>query len=144
MEQKNSSGRTVYLTGTPYPDAQEKFLSAFARPYAKEECLPVSKCLGRITSRPVFARLSSPHYHASAMDGIAVHSADTSGARETRPVVLRQGEQAFWVDTGDPLPAGTNSVVMVEEVHDRGEGHLEIVAPVAPWENVRVDRKSVV
>jgi len=144
LDQKNARGRTIYLENIPYPDAQERFLGAFSGLHAKEECLPVGQCLGRISSRPVFARLSSPHYHASAMDGIAVDSAATSGARETRPVVLRQDEQAFWVDTGDPLPPKTNAVVMVEEVHDRAEGFLEIVSPVAPWENVRVYGEDMV
>ncbi len=144
MDQKNASGRTVYLENIPYRDAQEKFLGAFPAPYDKEELLPVAECSGRITSRPVFARLSSPHYHASAMDGIAVDSSATSGARETSPIVLKQDVDAFWVDTGDPLPPRTNAVVMVEEVHDRGSGALEIVAAVSPWENVRVYGEDMV
>jgi putative molybdopterin biosynthesis protein len=80
------------------------------------ESLPVAECLGRVTAAPVWARISSPHYHASAMDGYAVHADDTTGATETRPKRLVIGQQAFYVDTGDPLPPGTNSVIMIEEV----------------------------
>ena len=144
MDQRNASGRTVYLQNIPYADAREKFLGAFSGLSASEEALPVGECLGRVTSRPVFARLSSPHYHASAMDGVAVQSDSTSGARETLPVVLKAGKDAFWVDTGDPLPSGTNAVIMVEDLHDRGDGELEIVAAVAPWENVRVYGEDMV
>jgi putative molybdopterin biosynthesis protein len=80
------------------------------------ETLPVAECLGRVTAAPVWARISSPHYHASAMDGYAVAAENTAGATETRPKRLAIGEQAFYVDTGDPLPPGTNSVIMIEEV----------------------------
>ncbi len=144
MDQKNASGRTVYLQNIPYAVAQAKFLAALGDIQGAEELLPAADCLGRVTSRPVFARLSSPHYHASAMDGVAVLSDSTSGARETEPLTLKVGTDAFWVDTGDPLPPGTNAVIMVEELHDRGGGALEITSAVAPWENVRVYGEDMV
>ncbi len=50
------------------------------------------------------------------MDGYAVRAEDTAGATETTPKRLVIGEQAFYVDTGDPLPPETNSVIMVEDV----------------------------
>ncbi|KPK31042.1 MAG: hypothetical protein AMK70_12905, partial [Nitrospira bacterium SG8_35_1] len=34
------------------------------------EVISIDDSLGRITAEPVFARLSSPFYNASAMDGI--------------------------------------------------------------------------
>jgi len=51
-------------------------------------------------------------YHAAAMDGVAVRAADTAGATETTPRRLKIGEQAIWVDTGDPLPSGTDAVII--------------------------------
>lgn len=144
MDQKDSSGRTVFLKDIPYPEARDRFLDAFQGLLSREETLPVAECLGRVTARPAFARLSSPHYHASAMDGVAVNAEATFGARETLPKTLHVGKDAFWVDTGDPLPAGTNAVVLVEELRDLGGGHLEIVAPVSPWENVRVYGEDMV
>ena len=59
------------------------------------ESLPVGECLGRVTAAPIWARISSPHYHASAMDGYAVAAENTAGATETRPKRLDIGEQAF-------------------------------------------------
>ncbi|MGE5578871.1 MAG: molybdopterin biosynthesis protein [Bacillota bacterium] len=144
MDQKNASGRTVYLENIPYEDALSKFLSAYSGLRSGEESIPVKSSVGRVTSRPVFARLSSPHYHASAMDGIAVDSSVTSGARETSPILLTPGKDAFWVNTGDPLPEGTNAVIMVEDIHERGDGHLEIIAAISPWENVRVYGEDMV
>src|SRR5262249_44182288 len=78
-----------------------------------------------------------PHYHAAAMDGIAVRAVETLGASETSPLQLRVGSQATWVDTGDPLPPDTNAVIMAEQVQDLGNGCLEILASVAPWQHVR-------
>jgi putative molybdopterin biosynthesis protein len=144
LDQKNASGRTVYLENIPYVDAARRFLSSYSGIRSAEESIPVAASLGRVTSRPVFARLSNPHYHASAMDGIAVDSQTTWGARETSPVLLTPGKDAFWVNTGDPLPDGTNAVVMVEDVHEHSSGQLEIIAAVAPWENVRVYGEDMV
>src|SRR3989304_3722438 len=96
-------GRKVYLEDIPLDVAVERFLtaldevSACARPPG--EALPVAECLGRVTARPVWAALSSPHYHAAAMDGVAVRASETRGASEATPITLRVGDQARWVDT---------------------------------------------
>lgn len=144
LDQRDKSGRTVYLKDIPYQEAQARFMGSLGDSLSGEETLPVQTCLSRVTSKPVFARLSSPHYHASAMDGVAVNAETTFGARETLPKVLQVSRDAFWVDTGDPLPPGTNAVIMVEDLRDLGEGRLEILSPVAPWENVRVYGEDMV
>ncbi|MBM3946628.1 MAG: molybdopterin biosynthesis protein, partial [SAR202 cluster bacterium] len=82
-------------------------------------------------------RRSSPHYHAAAMDGIAVRAEETVGATETSPVRLRHETQFHRVDTGDPVPLGFNAVVMAEHVHDADGATVELQAPVAPWQHVR-------
>ena len=95
--------------------------------------------VGRVTARPVWAVMSSPHYDAAAMDGIAVRAADTVGATETRPVALDVGSQAVWVDTGDPMPAGRDAVVMIEHVQrdPANPDTVRVSDPVAPWQHVR-------
>lgn len=133
------SERTIYLEDAPLAVARERFARAIAPLLARalpEEEIDLEAALGRVTARPVFARLSSPHYHACAMDGIAVRAADTRSARETAPVELQLGVQAHWVDTGDPLPEGTDAVVMVEHVEERGE-RVAIRAAVSPYHHVR-------
>jgi len=131
----------MYLEDIPLEDALSRFWTALERAGAlaplAAESVEVKDALGRVTAEPVFARLSVPHYHASAMDGIAVRAEDTLGATETSPVQLRLDTQAVWVDTGDPLPAAMNAVIMAENVHDLGDGRLEILASVAPWQHVR-------
>ena len=102
--------RNVYLTDIPLDEAHQRLWDALDRVgagrFMPAEAIPVGDALGRITAAPVWAQISSPHYHASAMDGVAVRAADTVGASETSPIRLRLGTQALWVDTGDPLPAG--------------------------------------
>jgi putative molybdopterin biosynthesis protein len=71
------------------------------------------------------------------MDGIAVRARDTIGATETSPIRLAVGDQAAWVDTGDPVPFGFDAVIMVENVHELDSSTLEIQSPVAPYQHVR-------
>ena len=136
-----TSSRDMYLEDIPLEDALASFWSALDRvgalaPLPGEE-VAVDAALGRVTAEAVFARRSVPHYHASAMDGIAVRAEDTLGASESSPLQLRVGQQATWVDTGDALPPETNAVIMAEHVQDLGDGRLEILASVAPWQHVR-------
>ncbi len=104
------------------------------------ETVALDAAAGRVTAAPVWAVVSSPHYHASAMDGYAVSTDRTRGASETRPIRLRVGQDAFYVDTGDPLPPDANAVIMVEEVQlaqgPQGQ-EIEILAAAAPWQHVR-------
>lgn len=115
------------------------------------ERVPLWEATGRVTAAPVWARLSEPHYHASAVDGYAVVAADTVGATETSPKRLAIGTQAVYVDTGDPVPEDKNAVIMVEQVQPvreaPGDGpptHIEIMQPIAPWRNVRLMGEDIV
>jgi putative molybdopterin biosynthesis protein len=111
------------------------------------ESVPLDKANGRVTAEPVWAKISSPHYHAAAMDGYAVSAEDTHGALETRPKALRIGSEAIVVDTGDPLPAGKNAVIMIEHTHlvKNPDGDtIEIMASTAPWRHVRAMGEDMV
>ncbi len=113
------------------------------------EIIPLDEnALGRVLAEPIWAKVSSPHYHASAMDGFAVHANETAGATLTAPITLQIGEQAQYVDTGDPLPEGFNAVIMIEETEAldidgeitsaiREPKAIRIRAAVAPWKHVR-------
>lgn len=107
------------------------------------QSVAVSDSLGRITSEAVFARISSPFYHSSAMDGYAVNFTDTFGASETAPKRLTLGIGATYVDTGDPMPDALNAVIMVEDVTVI-DGQIEFIAPVTPWQNVRTIGEDIV
>ena len=134
--------RKVYLEDIPLDEAWRRFIAALEaaglwRPFDGEE-IPVADALGRVTAEPIWARVSSPAYHAAAMDGYAVRSSDTLGATETAPTRLAVEAQARYIDTGDPLPAWADTLIPIEQVHfiERPPS-IEIPAAVAPWSNVR-------
>ncbi|HEY0998068.1 MAG TPA: molybdopterin-binding protein, partial [Streptosporangiaceae bacterium] len=98
--------------------------------------MPVTEAAGLVTAAPVWATRSSPPFDAAGMDGIAIRAADTLGASETSPVYL--GPDAYdVVDTGDPMPAGRDAVVMREHVHYDAEGRAELLAAAPPYQHVR-------
>jgi putative molybdopterin biosynthesis protein len=113
------------------------------RPIDEEEFLPVYLSAGRITSRAVVARLSNPPFVCSAMDGYAVAFEKTMEADLTNPVSLHKGSDAVPVNTGDPLPNGTNAVIMIEEVEER-EAEIVIRKPAYLWQNVRMVGEDII
>ena len=144
MPDANTHERNIYLHDVPLGEALTNWHAALVANQLLgplgSEIIPLIAALHRVTAEPVWARISSPHYHAAAMDGFAVQSEATRGATETSPLLLRLGEQAIAVDTGDPLPAGMNAVIMIEHTQrvQRPEGDcIEILATVAPWTDVR-------
>ena len=134
-------GRRYYLEDIPLDEAVRRFDAALKEAGAlapsSPETVPIDRCSGRVTAGPVWARISSPHYDASAMDGVAVRSRDTVGATEASPVRLRVGEQAVWLDTGDPMPPDFDAVIMVEVVHEVDASTIEVRSPVPPYHHVR-------
>lgn len=102
----------------------------------EDETVPLARAHGRVLSRPVEALRSSPAFHGAAMDGIAVAAESTFSASARRPLRLKVGRDAFWINTGHPLPAGTNAVIMVEHVNTDGDDVI-IEKAAYPWQHVR-------
>ena len=113
---------------------REACAAAGCPPRVDAVLLPVGDAVGRVTAESVWARRSSPAFDSAAMDGIAVRAAETVGAAETTPVLL---DDFAVVDTGDPLPAGYDAVVMREHVHHTPDGRAELRAAVPPYQHVR-------
>jgi putative molybdopterin biosynthesis protein len=147
--------RNIYLEDIPLDEAWAAFVAALAeanlwRPLPAE-IIPVAEANGRVTAQAVWAKISAPHYHASAMDGYALRAADTESATETAPVrfrLLKTGEDeglverpAQAVNTGHPLPAWANTVVMIEHTQPvtlaDGRPGIELRASLPPWHHVR-------
>lgn len=105
--------------------------------FPKSEKISTVESLGRITTHPVYARLSSPNFHAAAMDGFAVNASVTFGAGPDNPLILEVGKNAWPINTGRPMHEGTNAVVMIEHVNFTDDYTFEIEKAVFPWENVR-------
>ena len=140
--------RNFYLEDIPMDEAQARLLAAL-KACGRADALPgewvtLDEALGRVTAEPVWAWISSPHYHASAMDGYAVRASETVGATETRPVQLRIPDQALPLNTGAPLPLEYNAVIMIEQTQPLGDHAIEIRAPVTPWQHVRMMGEDMV
>ncbi len=112
--------------------------------HLEAEVIPVIHSQGRITAEPIFARISSPPFHCAAMDGIAVKAENTFGATEESPKSLRINKEAFFVNTGNPIPQGTDSVIMIEDVHVLDSDRVEIREAAYPWQHVRAIGEDVI
>lgn len=156
--------KRIYLESTPLHEAISLWLSKIEEvsilKTPKEEVIKVIESLGRVTSEAINAKISSPFYHSSAMDGYAVRFTDTFGASERKPKRLKIGEEAIYVNTGDPLPDGFNAVIMIEDVNiirnqDSGYNNqklneknspefIEIISPATPWQHIRVIGEDII
>jgi putative molybdopterin biosynthesis protein len=146
---------SVFLHDIPLEEARARLQSALEAAglwkVLGSEAIPLDQALGRVTAAPVWARLSSPHYHAAAMDGYALSAADTAGASDRKPIDLPLGSQALYVNTGDPLPAPYDCVIPIEEIEPVGEIHegryptaVRIRRPMTPWSHVRPMGEDIV
>lgn len=108
------------------------------------------EALGRVLAEDVYAKVDSPPFDRSTVDGYAVDSKDVYGASESEPACLTVSGKAevgsmptaeagagrcVETATGAPLPRGANAVIMVEYTKRVGE-RLYVYRPVAPGENV--------
>jgi putative molybdopterin biosynthesis protein len=137
--------RNVYLNMQTLAEARALLFAHFGDCLIRDsETVAVPEAVGRVLAGAVSARISSPHFHAAAMDGIAVRAEETFGASETRPVTLEIGADAFFVNTGHVLPPETNAVIMIEHVVMAAEDRAVIEKPAFPWQNVRKMGEDIV
>jgi molybdopterin molybdotransferase len=95
------------------------------------ETVPVAESLGRVLAEDLAARVTQPPAAVSAMDGYAVRGADVT----TAPAVLRRigavpaggafdsvvgAGECVRIFTGAPLPEGTDTIVIQEDVDADG------------------------
>ncbi len=130
--------RKIYLKTIPVSEALERAKNALDRDaLIGAETVPSCDAAGRVTAAPVFARLSSPSFHAAAMDGVAVRSETTFGAREGEPLRLERGRDYAPVNTGQPLPEWADAVIKIEEIVVEDDAAVLIESAAFPWMHVR-------
>ncbi|ARS90421.1 gephyrin-like molybdotransferase Glp [Natrarchaeobaculum aegyptiacum] len=117
-------------------------------PATGTETIDVERADGRVLAGGIESARNVPHYERAAMDGYAVRAADTFGASERSPEVVRIADgigteatvgpgTAGRVHTGSALPEGADAVVMIEHVTElEATGELEVEDAVAEGENV--------
>ena len=151
---------SVYLKDIPLEEAKKRLFSALEEHgltgTVGQESVPLNEfASGRVLAEGVWAKISSPHYHSSAMDGFAILAINTQDALPSWPLKLVAGEQAFYVDTGDPLPEKTNAVIPIENVEpvyqdgapERDAHHPQAIlirSAVTPWSHIRLLGEDIV
>lgn len=130
----------MYLQDVPLPEAHRRFQQALEHAGLwgplEPESVPLQRALGRVTAEPVWARISSPSVTSAAMDGYAIRTTATQRASDRAPVELSLGDEAVYVDTGDPLPLWADGVAPIEVVEVLTQ-HIRLRAPIPPWTNLR-------
>ena len=131
--------------------ALELLLSNLKTDLLESETIPIEHAYGRVTAEDIKSPEDLPGFERSTVDGYAVISADTFGAKETSPAYLtlkgeipmgevpsfelKRGECAY-IHTGGMLPPGADAVVMVEHASKVDDTLVEIFKAVSPYENV--------
>ncbi len=139
---------TRFLTVVPVEEAV-RAASGLARPVGTET-VSIEGAAGRVLAVDVHADADLPGFNRSTVDGYAVRAAETVGASDALPSLLRllgrvsmgagagftlgTGECAY-VPTGGEVPAGADAVVMVEYAEPLGDEVL-IGRSVAVGENL--------
>lgn len=138
----------TYLTPV---DAIAMILDKLPQQLTHSEKLRIEECYGRIAASDVISAEDLPGFARSTMDGYAVRSADTYGARETLPAYIAVYHEVFMgekpefeikageaakMPTGGMMPAGADAVVMLEHAQVVSDTMIEVMKSVAPGENV--------
>lgn len=135
---KTDVKQKIYLRMKTPQEALEILFNRFKpEPIDAIEEVSVDEACGRITACPIFAKVSSPDQHLAAMDGIAVLAENTYGATERRPMRLKSGSEAIWINTGQVMPDGKNAVIIAEKLNIIDDDTIEISSSAFPWQNVR-------
>lgn len=102
----------------------------------------LSKASNRVLAENIVAPDDSPRFNRSAVDGYALRAEDTRGASQFRPrafIISKKrtirGGEAKQVWTGNPVPEGTDAVVMLENTKEKGN-QIEVWTSLTPGENV--------
>jgi molybdopterin molybdotransferase len=115
------------------------------------ESVPLAECLGRVLAGDIYSDVDIPDFDRSTMDGYAVKAASTFGASEANPAYLdvcgqiKMGVRpeftvlpgrAARIATGGMLPAGADSVIMVEHTDQLDDTTIEVYRSIAPGQHV--------
>ena len=116
------------------------FLERLVRPLAAAHTLPLAQCLGRVLAHDVLASHPVPAHAQASIDGYALHhSVLRSGAwLNERPPAPADTDAAtptpagpcVYVQAGQAMPEGTDTVVHQELVQRGAHGLLQLTFPL--------------
>ena len=113
--------------GGKLPRKEEVMAKLFAAwtPAPETERVPLAEAAGRVLAEDLAAQYSIPVVRASAMDGIAVRSADfQDGMPDTARWQL--GRDYVRADTGDDFPDEFDTTIPIEQVKLLPDGGVEL------------------
>lgn len=135
--------RNTYIDNIEVEEAKRAYFNRLNITVEYEE-VSIMDSLGRITFEAIHANTSSPNYNAAAMDGICVVSSDTSNATESKPLTLRLDKDFKYINTGNQIVEPYDSVIMIEDCIDLGEGKIQILHAAYPWQHIRQIGEDIV
>lgn len=104
-----------------------------------------------VLAQDVHSDINMPPFDKAMMDGYAVLGADIAGASADKPAVLKVIEEipagaipqktvgsgkSSRIMTGAPMPAGADTVVMVEDTRPGADGTVHILTPTGAGKNI--------
>lgn len=141
----------AYLNVVRVDEALNELKMRFEAFKPETEVVSLNKALNRVLAEDLYAGEHLPSFRRSMVDGYAIVAADSHGASEQAPMVLRctgsveMGKhatvnvatgEAVYVPTGGEIPLGADAVIMVE--------HTELLDPdIALYTTVAVGENIV-
>ncbi|MDI6729811.1 MAG: molybdopterin molybdenumtransferase MoeA, partial [Thermodesulfovibrionales bacterium] len=110
-------------------DALKLIINSISEGYLSIERLKIEECYGYIIASDVIAPEDLPAFSRSTVDGYALNSRDTFGAKESSPAYIAVKHEIFMgsvpdfklgtgesakIPTGGMLPEGADAVLMLE------------------------------
>ncbi|MGC2211062.1 MAG: molybdopterin biosynthesis protein [Candidatus Korobacteraceae bacterium] len=136
-------------------EAEQRFRAHLRLAPLGEERVGLAQALGRVLAREIASGVDVPGFDRSNVDGFAVRAADTAGASDDCPRLLRLNREvltpgvesgaavaegtATILATGGMVPRGADAVLMVEYTdvrEENGELQIEVHRAVAPGEAI--------
>lgn len=139
------------LTVTSLSDANRIATDQFAGLRTEREMIVLEQALKRVLAEDICSREFIPGFDRSTVDGYAVKSADVFGCSDAIPALLTLvGEvgmgqspafsvgsgQCAGVPTGGEVPAGADTMIMVEYTEKIADGQIAVYKPAAPGANM--------
>ncbi len=125
------------FSGPLLPIAEmERMIAEGVQPVTETETVPLAGARGRVLAGDIIAPIDLPPFDNSAVDGYAVRHRDldpnagtrlavsgrlTAGSAAGAPIAARQAIRIF---TGAPMPVGSDTVFMQEDVHAEADAVL--------------------
>ncbi|MBK5241249.1 molybdopterin biosynthesis protein [Clostridium sp.] len=134
----------VFLSNMDLNDAVKLYFNKLLGIKGEMEYVVTWEAAGRVSYSAIYAKISSPFYNSSAMDGIATLSTKTYGASDRSHIELQEGIDYIVVDTGDPIPKEYDCVIMVEDLINVAMGKVAIYKSAAPFQNIRTIGEDIV